>query len=74
MNRPNLIEDWQFVLRKAWSVRLIGVSCVLSAAEFALPFLPDTVMRHVGQGRFAAAAFLISALAGVARFVAQERT
>lgn len=64
-----LVEDWQNILRKAWSVRLILLSAVLSAIEFALPF----VAPSQPSGRFAAGAAVISLAAAVARFVSQPK-
>lgn len=68
-----LIDDWQLLLRKAWSIRLNLLSALLSAAEFALPLIPDGVADAIGRGRFAAAAFAISISAAVARIVAQPK-
>lgn len=73
MKRPALIDDWRRIVRRAWSVRLALLSAALSAAEFALPMLPDALVDLVGRGRFAAGAFVISIAAGVARLVAQPR-
>jgi len=49
------------------------LSALLSGAEFALPMLPDGLVEAIGRGRFAAAAFVLSLAAGVARVVAQPR-
>lgn len=70
-----LIDDAAFVLRRAWSVRLMVLAAALSGAEVcfqvatALNWLPP----FVPAGAFAAAAGLTSAAAFVARFVAQKR-
>lgn len=63
----NLIDDWKAVAVKAWSMRLVLLSAVLSAAEVAIPYLDDTLPR----GRFAVLAGLVSLAAGIARVVAQ---
>ena len=71
--RMSLVDHWATVVRRAWSVRLSLLSALLSAAEFALPLLPDSVVDTIGRGRFAGAAFVISIAAGIARVVAQPR-
>lgn len=68
-----LIDEWRRVAMKAWSVRMALLSALLSGAEFALPMLPDGLVEAIGRGRFAAAAFVLSLAAGVARVVAQPR-
>lgn len=64
------IEDWKAVLKHAWSVRLMLLSAVLSAASAALMFaglLPiDPVVLVV-------VTFLVNVAAVVARFVAQKQ-
>lgn len=63
-----LIADWKRVVRKAWSIRLLLLAGVLSAAEVALPFFGDTLPR----GWFAALSALSVGAAFVARLVAQK--
>lgn len=62
-----LHDDWQWVLRKAWSIRFIAVAFVLSGAEFVFPFYSDAMPR----GAFALMAFWLTGAAFVARLVAQ---
>lgn len=68
-----LIEDARRLWLRFWSVRLSLLSALLSAAEFALPLIPDGVAEFIGRGRFAGAAFAISMGAAVARIVAQPK-
>lgn len=68
-----LIEDARRLWLRFWSVRLSLLSALLSAAEFALPLIPDGVAEFIGRGKFAAAAFAISMSAAVARIVAQPK-
>lgn len=68
-----LIDDARKTWHRLWSVRLALLSALLSAAEFALPLVPDSVADVIGRGRFAAAAFAISVGAAVARVVSQPR-
>lgn len=63
-----LITNWQQIIKKAWSVRLLVVAAALSGAEVALPFFADSFPR----GPFAALSFLAVASAFVARLVAQK--
>lgn len=64
----NLVANWRAVLRKAWSLRLMLLAAVLSAAEVALPFFVDAVPR----GAFAAISALTVGAAFVARLIAQK--
>jgi len=63
-----LTADWRSVLRRAWSVRLMVLAAVLSAAEVALPFLGD----FIEPGYLAALSGLSTAGAFVARILAQK--
>lgn len=65
-----LLDNWPRLLRKAWSVRLALLAAVLSAVEFALPF----VAPARASGWFALAALLVSLAAALARLVAQPRS
>lgn len=65
----NLIDNWKAVAVKAWSMRLVALSVILSALEVALPYLDHRFER----GTFAALAALVSIAAAVARLVAQPR-
>ena len=71
-----LKEDWQLVLTKAWSMRLIILSCLLSGLEVAMPTIQNTIepLQIVPQGVFAIAALLVSMSAAVSRLVAQPRS
>lgn len=62
-----LIPDWKRILRRAWSLRLMALSGLLSGCEVILPLFVDTLPRNV----FAALAMLAAIGAGVARVVAQ---
>lgn len=63
-----LQRDWQRVLKKAWSIRLLLLAGALSAVEVALPFLGDGMPR----GAFAALSGLSVGGAFVARLLAQK--
>lgn len=64
-----LVPEWKRILFKAWSVRLAMISAVLSAAEFALPYIAPAASSR----RFAALAAVVSLAAAVGRIVAQPK-
>lgn len=64
-----LRDDWTYIVRKAWSVRLIVLAAVLSGAEVFFELVPPP--QWVPPGAFAAAAGATSLLAFVARVYAQ---
>lgn len=63
----NLIDNWKAVATKAWSMRLVLLSAILSGAEVALPLFDDAFRR----GTFALLAVIVSVAAAIARVVAQ---
>lgn len=63
-----LSSDWQLVLKKAWSVRLMLLAALLSGLEIILPFFEGSIPR----GCFAALSFCTVAGAFVARLTAQK--
>ena len=65
-----LLPNWQAVLRRAWSVRLMLLAGLLSGIEAALPLLGDAL--PIPPGAFAGLTLLIVAAAFVARLIAQE--
>ena len=71
-----LKEDWQLVLTKAWSMRLIVLSCLLSGLEASLPMIQNFIepLQIVPQGAFAIAALLVSMSAAVSRLISQPRS
>lgn len=63
-----LTHNWQDILKRAWSVRLIVLAAILSACEVALPVVPVDIPPKT----FAVLSGLVTALALVARIVAQK--
>jgi hypothetical protein len=63
-----LYSNWREIVKKAWSIRLMAVAAVMSAAEVIVPFFADALPR----GAFAAISGLTVAGAFVARLVAQR--
>ena len=64
-----LHDDWQWIIRKAWSVRLIALAAILSGAEVVLPFFQDFVPRGV----FGVLSFFVTGAALIARISAQPK-
>jgi hypothetical protein len=65
-----LVWNWRSVIHYAWSIKLIVLAGVLSGAEIALPLIREVV--EVPRGWFAAASFVATAGAFIARLVAQR--
>lgn len=63
----SLLDDWQRVARRAWSIRLSVVAAIFTAAEVVVPLFGDVLPR----GLFVLLAFSASIGAAVARLVAQ---
>lgn len=63
-----LDHDWQEILRRAWSVRLMILAALLSGVEIVLPLFVDSFSR----GTFAVLSFVAVGAALVARIVAQR--
>jgi hypothetical protein len=64
-----LIDNWKAVAVKAWSMRFIALSVILSALEVVLPYIDDLFPRGV----FAVLAGVVSMGAAISRLVAQPR-
>ena len=64
-----LVEEWKWVIRKAWSFRLGGLAAVFSGAEVVVPLFADALPR----GTFAILSFASVAGAMAARLVAQRK-
>lgn len=63
-----LHENWQTLIRKAWSVRFMVMAFVFTMAEVMLPFFSDSVPPRV----FAVMSGLAVAGAFVSRLIAQK--
>jgi len=63
-----LVDNWKFIIRKAWSARLMILAAILSGVEVVLPFLSESIPR----GTFAVLSGITVAAAFVARLVAQK--
>jgi F0F1-type ATP synthase assembly protein I len=67
--KARLIADWQWVLKRSWSVRFLALAALLSGLEALLPLLSAFFPRGV----FALLSFFTTAAAFAARFVAQSK-
>jgi hypothetical protein len=63
-----LYDNWQVILRQAWSIRLMLIAGVLTACEIVLPLYETDIPRNV----FAALSGLFTMSALIARLVAQK--
>lgn len=64
-----LIDNWRAVALRAWSMRLVVLSAILSGAEVALPLFSDAVHR----GTFAGLAIVVSMGAAISRLISQPK-
>lgn len=63
-----LYENWQIILKKAWSIRFMVIAGVLSGVEVILPLFHENIPKNL----FAALSMVFVAAAFVARLVAQN--
>ncbi len=69
-----IVDEWRWIIRKAWSVRLITLAAVLSGLEVAIQVLVGFAVKlPIPPGLFAALSGLVTFAALIARFVAQTR-
>lgn len=64
-----LIEDWQAVLGKAWSMKFSILAAILGGLEVGVQFVQPA---GVPNGVFAGIASAVSLAAGISRLVAQK--
>lgn len=68
-----LIDDWRWVVTKAWSLRLAALAALLSGLEVALAVITAyEIHTPIPSGMFAALSGLVTVAAFIARFVAQD--
>lgn len=65
-----LHPNWRAILRRAWSIRLLGIAGFLSGAEAVVQVLSDN--PPIPRGTFAVLAFFATGGAFVARLIAQK--
>jgi hypothetical protein len=64
-----LVENWDAILKKAWSVKFSILASVLGACEVVTQMIKPA---GIPDGMFAGIAALTSLLAGIARILQQE--
>lgn len=64
------VANWQAVLRRAWSIRLMALAALLSGLEVALPLAGH--LLPFGPGVFAGLSAAVTAAAFISRLVAQK--
>lgn len=67
-----LLPDWKLVVKKAWSVRFMALAAVLSGLESVAAIAGDSIAKQFPAGLYAAIVGVITALALVARILAQN--
>ena len=67
-----LLPDWKAVIKKAWSVKFIAVAAVLSGLESVAAIAGESIARQLPTGLYAAVVGVLTALALVARVLAQN--
>jgi hypothetical protein len=63
-----LYDNWQDILKKAWSIRFMILAGIFSGIEVILPLFHDSIPKNI----FAALSFVFVALAFISRLVAQR--
>ena len=63
-----LIHNWGDILKQAWSIRLIILAGILTAAEVVLPLFFESIPRNI----FSVAVGITTAAALIARLIAQK--
>jgi hypothetical protein len=69
MLKDRLVADWQWVVKRSWSIRFIAIAALLSGVEAVLPLFSAKIPHHL----FALLTFFSVAGAFTARIVAQSR-
>ncbi len=70
-----LIDEWRWVMRKAWPVRLLMLAAILSGLEVTIQVMVGFSVQipFIPPGIFAILSGLVTVAALIARFVAQAR-
>jgi hypothetical protein len=66
-----LVDDWHHILKRAWSVRLIVIAGLLTAAEYFAPDLPSYI--SLPPRAYPLITGVVVGAAFVARLVAQKK-
>lgn len=63
-----VVKNWRKLIKRAWSLRLMGLAAILTGAEACIPVLEP----YINQQLFALIMFGLISSAFVARLVAQK--
>jgi hypothetical protein len=64
-----LLDDWKWIVKRAWSFRLMLLAAGFSGVEMALPIVGD----RLPQMLFAGLTFVVTVAAIIARLLVQRR-
>jgi TRAP-type C4-dicarboxylate transport system permease small subunit len=67
-----LVDNWQTVALKAWSMRWMYAATALGGVEVVLPLFEDSLVKSIGRGVFAALSVLALLLGIVSRVIQQK--
>ena len=67
----NVIDDWNDVLRHAWSMRIVFGWTIIASVIFVAPMVSDEAKALVGVWPFAGGLFIACVSFGIARFTKQ---
>ena len=68
-----LIDDWKWVVTKAWSSRLMLVAMILTGCEAIIPIFSDDLTELYPRKYVALGIFLIIGTAWIARLLVQRQ-
>jgi hypothetical protein len=69
-----LVDEWRWLVRRAWSVRLLAIAAALSGLEVTIQVMIGfSITPPIDPGIFAILSGLVTVAALIARFVAQTR-
>ena len=69
-----LVDEWRWLVKRAWSVRLLALAAVLSGLEVTIQVMVGfSIKPPMAPGIFAVLSGLVTVAALIARFVAQAR-
>lgn len=69
-----IVDEWRWLLQRAWSVRLLVIAALLSGLEVTIQVIVAfSINPIIPPGIFAVLSGLVTVAALIARFVAQTR-
>lgn len=69
-----LVDEWRWLVKRAWSVRLLAIAAILSGLEVTIQVMTGfSIQPPMPPGIFAILSGLVTVAALIARFVAQAK-